>query len=113
MDALALALARDAGVNITLLGANTTLANASSVTPTFVKIIDPWMPTIDTLATIAGDGLGLIVKVVQLGVAVRQLHSLFRIENSKSSKSKRSTMADEDAVAQQQQVVQHIHYHAA
>lgn len=87
MDALALALARDANLNITLSAANGTMTNASSVAPTFIKIIDPWMPTIDTLATIAGDGLGLIVKVVQLGVAVRQLHSLFRIEKGKSSRS--------------------------
>ena len=71
MDGL-LVLARDAG--------NATSANATNITPTFVKIVSPWVPTIDTLATIAGDGIGLIVKVVQLGVAVRQLHSLFRIE---------------------------------
>jgi hypothetical protein len=84
MDAL-LVLARDAGVNITLSATNATTTNASNITPTFVKIVSPWMPTIDTLATIAGDGIGLIVKIVQLGVVVRQLHSLFRFEEGESS----------------------------
>ena len=72
--------------NITLVAINST-ANGSTVTPTFIKVVSPWMPTIDTLATIAGDGLGLIVKVVQLGVAIRQLHSLFRLEHGKLSTS--------------------------
>lgn len=69
----------------TALSITNTTTNQTTLTPLFIRVIDPWVPTIDTLATITGDGIGLIVKVVQLGVAIRQLHALFRIENGESS----------------------------
>lgn len=72
-----------AAANETIVAAYVT--NYGSIaTPTFIKVVSPWMPTIDTLATIAGDGQGLIVNIIQLGIDVRQLYSLFRLKNNKS-----------------------------